>query len=175
MKLKIAKKAVLPQLYGIAAAWVITGVLVVLALVVLFGTPVIQAVLSVSAVLLLALFPAACRSATVYSSALIYHKAEYMYDLGNGVEASLAVDTYERKAKRAVAAWLKRKLLKGSFGVLPVTFFVLLMGGVGFMHPLEIAVLLGITVVISVMISLFVMLYSARRYCFDKFGNIKNN
>lgn len=175
MKAKISKRMVLPMLYGILAGWIVTGALAVLLLTRYSATPLLTALVSVSGVLLLALFPMLRRGASVYSSALRYHTAEYLYDLGNGVEAALAVETYEKKAKRAVVAWIRRKLLRSSFATLPVTFLALLMGGLSVGKSLSLVVFLLLMVLLSAVIGLFVMLYAARRYCYDKYGNIKKN
>ncbi len=163
------------MLYGILAGWIVTGAIAVALLVSRPFASVLQEVVAVSGVLLLALFPLLRRAATVYSVALRYHTAEYLYDLGNGVEAELAVATYEKKVKKAVVAWLKRKLLKNSFGVVPVMFFAFLMGGLSWTAALLLVLVTVIMVLLASVIGLFTMLYAARHYCYDKFGNIKNN
>ncbi|MCD8282159.1 MAG: ABC transporter permease [Prevotella sp.] len=174
MKIRISKRMVLPLLYGVLAGWVVAGAITVWALLVFGFLPAITAVVSVSALLLIALFPALRRSAVVYSKALKYHRAEYLYDLGNGVEASIAVNTYEKKARRAVSAWLQRKLLRSSFGALPVASFALLLAGTDWIMAFETIILIALMVLLAVAIGLFTMLRVARRYCYDKFGNIRN-
>ncbi len=174
MKTRIAKKIRLPLLYGVLAGWIVAGALAVAVVRAWCPTSLAAALAAVSAVLLLALLPALRRAATVYTLSLRYHRAEYLYDLGNGVEASLAVEAYEKKARRAARAWTKRKLLRSSFGALPVAFFAMLMGGASVALALEITALIAVMVLVAVPVGLHTMLYFARRNCYDKFGNIKN-
>ncbi|MCD8289460.1 MAG: ABC transporter permease [Prevotella sp.] len=174
MKTRIAKRMRLPLIYGVLAGWVVAGVLAMAVIRAWCDTSFVAAVVAVSAVLLLALSPAMRRAATVYSLALRYHRAEYLYDLGNGVEATIAMAAYEKKARRAASAWVRRKLLRSSFGPLPVAFFAMLMGGANVALSLEITVLIGVMVLVAVPVALHTMLYFARRKCYDKFGNIKN-
>ncbi len=175
MKIKIAKRMVLPLLYGLAAGWIVAAALAVMPVVMLADTPVIMAAVSVSVVILLALLPCLRHVTTVYGKALKYHKAEYLYNLGNGVEASEAVGMYERKVKKTAVAWLQRKMLRSSFAAFPVSFFMLLAAGVDWITALELVVLVAIAVLLAVVIGMMVMLYTARHHCYDKFGNIKNN
>ncbi len=173
MRTKISRRLLLPLLYGVLLAWLVVGAGAVVVLRLVSSASLPMAIIAASAALLLALFPAMRRAAVVYSQALRYHRAEYLYDLGNGVEAALAVSIYEKKVRRAIVAWLRLRLARSSFSVLPITFCALLMSGVGLLAALEITVLLGIMVIVAVVIALVTMLRAARRYCYDRFGNIR--
>ena len=165
----------MPLLCGILGAWIVVGGLTLLFL---SGIPSISKCtlfVAVSGIILLAVVPALRRGAWVYTNARKYHTAEYLYDLGNGAEMAVAVDGYEKKVKKAVKAWVKRKLFKSAFGVLPVSYFVALLSGTGWVDSLMLIVLLSLAVIIAVFVGMIVMLLAARRMCYDKYGNIKNN
>ncbi len=175
MKTKISKKMTLPMLCGILGAWVVVGGL---ALLFLSGTPSVSKFtlfVAVSGILLLAVVPALRRGAWVYTNARKYHTAEYLYELGNGAEMAVAVDGYEKKVKKAVRAWLKRKVFREAFGVFTVSYFVALLLGTGWIDSLLLVALMLLAVFVAVNLGLFIMLLAARRLCYDKFGNIKNN
>ncbi len=175
MKTKISKKMTLPMLCGILGAWVVVGGL---ALLFLSGTPSVSKFtlfVAVSGILLLAVVPALRRGAWVYTNARKYHTAEYLYELGNGAEMAVAVDGYEKKVKKAVRAWLKRKVFREAFDVFTVSYFVALLLGTGWIDSLLLVALMLLTVFVAVNLGLFIMLLAARRLCYDKFGNIKNN
>lgn len=163
------------MLYGILMAWLVVGGLAVFAVTKMSSVPVVTVSAAVSGVLLLAVIPAMRRGAWVYTNARKYHTAEYMYELGNGAEVSEAVGNYEKKVQKAVGAWLKRKLLKNSFGVLPVTFLVFVLAGYSWFAALTASVMLALMTLLAVFTAMWTMLLSARRLCYDRFGNIKNN
>ncbi len=165
---------VLPLVYGILVGWLVVGCALTLGVWRWMGTPILIGIVATSAILLLALIPALFRSAMVYSLALRYHRAEYLYDLGNGVEAHIAMKIYEKKTTRAVAAWIRRKMLFSSFGVVPIMFFVLLVANVSVVDSLVVTITVVVAVVLALLLALFVMLRSARHYCYDKFGNIRS-
>ncbi len=175
MKKKINRRLILPLFYGILLGWIVVGVLCVGALYLVYHTPLVHTIISISAILLLALIPALYDTAIAYTLALRYHRAEYLYDLGNGVEAHMAMAIYEKKAKRVIYAWLKRRFLRQSFGVLPVVFFTLILAITSVYDALVVTLVIAFAVVVALFIGLFTMLYAARRYCYDRFGNIKNN
>ncbi len=174
MRRKMNRRIVLPLIYGILVGWIVVGTLMVVGICSWIGTPVYVAIVAVSAILLLALIPSLFRSAMVYSLALRYHQAEYLYDLGNGVEAHIAIAIYEKKAKRAISAWIRRKLLFSSFGVVPIMFFALLVANVSLLDSIIVTVMVVVAVVVALIIAMFTMLRSARHYCYDKFGNIRS-
>ncbi len=175
MKVRISKTMTLPLLCGVLAAWIVVGGL---ALLMLSGLPSISGFtlfVAVSGILLLAVVPSLRRGAWVYTNARKYHTAEYLYELGNGAEMAVAVDGYEKKVRKAVKVWAKRRLFRETFGVLPVSFFVSLLLGTGWMDSILLVVMLALAVILSVFVGLLVMLLAARRFCYDRFGNIKNN
>ncbi len=174
MRVKITRHILLPLLYGIAVAWLVVGAGAVVVLRRVAPVSPTMALIAVSALLLIALFPALRRCAAVYSQALRYHRAEYLYDLGNGMDVSKAVRSYEKKAKRAAATWLKRQFTRSLFSIVPVTFCALLMAGATLFVAVEVAVLVAVMVLLAVGVALYTMLYAARHYCYDKYGNIKN-
>ncbi len=175
MKRKLNRRMVLPLLYGVVVGWLVVGVVMVVGVWRWLGTPLLVGAVATSAILLLALIPALYRSAMVYSLALKYHRAEYLYDLGNGVEAHIARALYEKKTTRAVIVWLQQKMLFSSFGVVPIMFFVLLVAGVSLLPSLILTIIVVAAVVLALLLGMFVMLRSARHYCYDKFGNIRSN
>ncbi len=174
MRRKLNRRMVLPLVYGIVVGWLVVGSVMTLGVWRWMGTAIVADIVATSGILLLALIPALFRSAMVYSLALRYHRAEYLYDLGNGVEAHIAMKNYEKKTTRAVVAWMRRKLLFSSFGVVPIMFFVLLVANVGVVDSLVVSVITVVAVVLALLLALFVMLRSARHYCYDKFGNIRS-
>ncbi len=175
MKVKISKTMTLPLLCGVLTAWIVVGGL---ALLLLSGLPSVSGFalfVAVSGIILLAVVSALRRGAWVYTNARRYHTAEYLYELGNGAEMAVAVDGYEKKVRKAVKAWVKRRLFREAFGVLPLSFFVALLLGTGWVYSLLLVVLLALAVIVAVFLGVLVMLLAARRFCYDRFGNIKNN
>ena len=175
MKVRISKTMRLPMLCGIVVALVVVGGPAYWLAATNGFRSNSELVIGISCILLLAVVPALRRGAWVYTNARKYHTAEYLYSLGNGAEMAVAVDGYEKKVKRAVKVWLKRKLLKESFGVLPVLYFIGLISGGGWMGSLMAVALMALMVLLGVFLGMIVMLLAARRMCYDKYGNIKNN
>ncbi len=165
----------LPIIYGTLAAWFVAGGLACFILMRYTSQTAVTIPVAVSAMLLLAVLPALRRGAWVYTNARKYHTAEYLYELGNGAAISVAVDGYEKKVKKAVSAWMKRKLISVSFGILPVTFFAFLLAGSGWLSSILSVVLMALMWGVGVWLGVEVMLFSARKICYDKYGNIKNN
>lgn len=175
MKVKISKSMTQPMVYGVVAAWIVAGGLACFVFMRYTSQTSVTIPLAITGILLLAVLPALRRGAWVYTNARKYHTAEYLYELGNGAAISVAVDGYEKKVKKAVAAWVKRKLISVSFGVLPVTFFAFLLAGCGWLRSLLSVLVMALMVVVGVWLGVEVMLFSARKLCYDKYGNIKNN
>lgn len=165
----------MPMVYGVVIAWIVVGGLACFAFMRATSQTTVAIPVAISGILLLAVLPALRRGAWVYTNARKYHTAEYLYELGNGAEMAVAVDGYEKKVKKAVGAWIKRKLISVSFGILPVSYFVFLLAGYGWIDSLLAVVCIALMVVIAVYLGMAVMLLSARKLCYDKYGNIKNN
>jgi hypothetical protein len=175
MKVVISKTMTLPMLYGILSAWIAVGGLSVFILIKIASMPIVSALVAVSGILLLALVPALRRGAWVYTNARKHHSAEYFYELGNGAEVAVAAGNYEKKVRKAVGGWLKRKTLRSSFGVLPVSFFVFLLAGFNWYLSLLGVLFILLSTILAVYLGMAVMLLTARKLCYDRFGNIKNN
>lgn len=173
MKVLVSKTITLPLLYGNLVSLVVAGGLSVFVFFEAFSSPVVSTIIAVGCILLLAIVPALRRGAWVYTNARKYHTAEYFYELGNGAEVEKAVVNYESKVQKAVGAWLKRKLLKNSFGVVPVSFFVFILAGNSWYQALFSVIFILLMVIIATYLGMWTMLLSARRLCYDKFGNLK--
>lgn len=175
MKVVISKTMTLPMLYGILAAWIAVGGIAFFIILKTTTLPIASAITAISGILLLALVPALRRGAWVYTNARKHHSAEYFYELGNGADVASAARNYEKKVRKAVGGWMKRKMLRNSFGVLPVSFFVFLLTGFGWFKSLLAVLLIALLSMLAIYLGMAVMLLSARRLCYDRFGNIKNN
>ena len=174
MKPKITKSLLLPMLYGVLASWVVmcgVGMALMMGFTVL---PVWAMLAIASALMFFSVLPAMIRAAWVYSNIRRHHNAEYFYRLGNGTDISKAVAMFERKVYRGVSAWLQRHLLQPAFNGAAVSYlFMVLYTG---QWVVSLWVVAGLAVmVVSVEVGVWVMLLTARKYSYDKCGNLKNS
>ncbi len=175
MKTKITKSLLLPLLYGIISAWIAVGGIGIAVLLQASTLQVWQVIIGMSGIILLAVIPALHRGAWVYSNVRKHHTAEYFYELGNGIEASKAVEHYEKKVRKAIVAWMKLKLMNSSFGALFVGYFMILTVGFNWYMSLMLTLYICVIVVAAIYAGMQIMLLSARKLSYDKYGNIKNN
>lgn len=174
MKQKISKPLLLPLFYGILAAWIIAGGLGVALLAQYSHLTVMTMVMVSSAIVLMAVIPSLMRAAWVYSNLRRYHTAEYFYNLGNGVEKAKAIARFERRVNKAVNAWISRYMLRPVFNCVVVSYLLLVVQSGEWLTSLWILPAM-LVVVIAVEIGLWTMLFSARKLCYDNYGNLKNN
>lgn len=175
MEPKMSHSMMLPMLYGLLAGWMGVGSLTAFVLYYMQKSDIVVMAAALSALLLMALLPALRRAAWVYTNVRKYHNAEYYYEMGNGTEMAKAVERFENKVRKAVGAWLKRKFVKNSFGVLPVGYVLVVLSGGGWLESLVFMAVVMSSVVLAVFVGMIVMLLSARKLCYDKFGNLKNH
>ena len=164
----------LPMLYGILAAWVLTGAMCVLLLSKFTALGVWTMLILSSLFILCAVIPATSRAAWQYSNMRRYHSAEYFYDLGNRVEVTKAIHRFEQRANKALWAWVKRHMLKPTMNGAFLCYLVAVTESAQWVRSLWVFVAF-LLLIVAVEVSTWVMLLVARKISYDKYGNLKNN
>lgn len=173
MKEKINKRLVLPMLYGILSGWLVGGGIGITLLIKYSSLDLQTMIVVTSALLLMALIPALTRGAWVYSNQRRYHTAEYFYNLGNGVEMNKAIARFEGRVNKAVMAWIQRIMLRYTFNVVVVAYMLVVIQSGSWLTSLWVVGAI-LVIIFSVFFGMWIMLFSARKLSYDRYGNIKN-
>ncbi len=172
MSQKLSRSVAMPVVYGFLAGWVVAVAWTIVMQQLFIKSNLLVGVVSATVIIAVTLYPALRSVAQAYTIALRYHKTDYIYNLGNGVEAKVARREYEKKARLAAHVWLRGLFLRGSSNLVLVIFFTLWLSGMKLIAAAELTLTVGIAILIAVTVGVAVLLSSAKHSCYDKFGNI---